>query len=277
MKSPYSSLPLKSFWGKSVRDKHYYELENLSHPIDIKKSDKIATAGSCFAQHIGRHLQSSGFNYLDMEPKPEFIDIAQAKRFGYQIYSCRYGNIYTTRQLLQLAQEVLESRKPAEVIWANNTRFFDSLRPSVDPAGYSSKEAVCKMRSKHLLAVKKMLEKVDVFVFTLGLTEAWVSRLDDTVFPTAPGTIAGSYDEKLHYFENFRYNDIYQDLKNFRDLVKKINPSFKMLLTVSPVPLNATASNDHVLVASLRSKSVLRAVAGDISEDYSDVFLFPFL
>jgi len=65
------------------------------------------------------------------------------------------------------------------------------------------------------------------------------------------------------------------DLKEYWRLLKSINPKAKMLLTVSPVPLNATASDDHVLVASTRSKSVLRSVAGDIAEDESDVFYFP--
>ncbi|NOG31626.1 hypothetical protein HLB35_07320 [Halomonas sp. TBZ9] len=57
MKNPYSKLPIKNFWGKSVRDVHYFDMQDLAQPIEIKDTDKIATAGSCFAQHIGRHLQ----------------------------------------------------------------------------------------------------------------------------------------------------------------------------------------------------------------------------
>jgi hypothetical protein len=48
-----------------------------------------------------------------------------------------------------------------------------------------------------------------------------------------------------------------------------------MLLTVSPVPLIAMADPDHVLGASVRSKSVLRAVVGDLAEDDEDIFYFP--
>ncbi|WP_201304707.1 GSCFA domain-containing protein, partial [Vreelandella titanicae] len=190
MNNPYKGLPEKNFWGKAVRDRHYYDLDNLSQPIDLKLHYKIATAGSCFAQHIGRHLQRSGFKYLDMEPKPSFIDDVDAKRFGYNVYSCRYGNIYSTRQLLQLTQEALGYRQPQEIIWTRNGRYFDALRPSVDPVGYDDSDSVFKSRKKHLAAVKMMLEEVDVFVFTLGLTEAWVSTVDETVYPTAAGTIA---------------------------------------------------------------------------------------
>ncbi|WP_422822426.1 GSCFA domain-containing protein [Vreelandella azerica] len=111
-----------------------------------------------------------------MEPRPDFIKPEQAKKFGYEVYSCRYGNIYTTRQLLQLVKEALQARSPQKIVWEKNNRYFDALRPSVDPAGYESEDLVHKVRSKHLQAVREMLENLDVFVFTLGLTEAWLSK-----------------------------------------------------------------------------------------------------
>ena len=39
-------------------------------------------------------------------------------------------------------------------------------------------------------------------------------------------------------------------------------PKLRILLTVSPVPLTATAGDDHVLLATTYSKSVLRAGRG---------------
>jgi DNA-binding IclR family transcriptional regulator len=44
---------------------------------------------------------------------------------------------------------------------------------------------------------------------------------------------------------------------------------------VSPVPLTATASGDHVLVATTRSKSTLRTVAAELAADDPGVDYFP--
>jgi hypothetical protein len=55
----------------------------------------------------------------------------------------------------------------------------------------------------------------------------------------------------------------------------KRNRSVKFLLTVSPVPLTATASDQHVLVATTYSKSVLRAVAGKLAMEFDNVDYFP--
>jgi len=91
----------------------------------------------------------------------------------------------------------------------------------------------------------------------------------------APGTLAGEYEPARYRFHNLSYGDILSDLQAFRDRLRSVNPTARILLTVSPVPLTATATNDHVLVATTYSKSVLRAVAGEMAGDFDDVFYFP--
>jgi hypothetical protein len=49
----------------------------------------------------------------------------------------------------------------------------------------------------------------------------------------------------------------------------------RFLLTVSPVPLTATAGGQHVITATTQSKSVLRAVAGEMAATHDFVDYFP--
>ena len=49
----------------------------------------------------------------------------------------------------------------------------------------------------------------------------------------------------------------------------------RFLVTVSPVPLTATATGEHVEVATCYSKSVLRAVCGMLVARHADVDYFP--
>ncbi|MFU8777156.1 MAG: GSCFA domain-containing protein, partial [Roseovarius sp.] len=121
----------------------------------------------------------------------------------------------------------------------------------------------------------EMFATLDVLVFTLGLTEGWEAVADGTMYPMAPGTVAGSHDPARYRFRNLRYPEILADLEAFRERLRAVNPGARMLLTVSPVPLTATATDNHVLVAATYSKAVLRAVAGDMAADHGDVFYFP--
>jgi hypothetical protein len=212
---------------------------------------------------------------VDYEPAPPFLPPTDADRYGYGVYSCRYGNIYTVRQLWQLFQESFDLREPKEVVWERNGRYFDALRPGIEPDGFDSAEEVLALRKSHLACVKHLFEELDIFVFTMGLTEAWTHVDDGTTYPISPGVIAGRYDPAKYKLDNFRYQSIRDDFVSFIDGVRSKNPKARFLLTVSPVPLAATATKEHVLVATTYSKSVLRAVAGDLAEDIAGVFYFP--
>ncbi|WP_201281669.1 GSCFA domain-containing protein [Methylosinus sp. Ce-a6] len=276
MLSPYSGLESRSFWKTGVVEKHPLELKDLYiKKFDIGRNDWIATAGSCFAQHIANRLRLRGFQVIDAEPPPPGLDSETAKQFGFELYSARYGNVYTVRQLLQLIQECSGLRAPLIGVWEKNGRFYDALRPSVEPKGLSSPEAVAAHRSQHLSRVRSMLERTDLLVFTLGLTEAWIHLADGTVYPTAPGTIVGCYDPSSYAFKNFSYDEVLQDFLELRTLLKSIKSDIRFMLTVSPVPLTATAGREHVLAATVYSKSVLRAVAGYLAMSFPDIDYFP--
>jgi hypothetical protein len=276
MKSPYENRPAKSFWKSGVAHQQADSITDLYQKrFPITPYDKVATAGSCFAQHISSHLRARNFNVIDTEPPPRVLPSEVARKWGYLLYSARFGNIYLVRQLLQLAQEAFGLFVPANAIWEEDGRYYDALRPSVEPHGLESPEAVEIHRKSHLKHVRTMFLEADVFVFTLGLTEGWVHRKSGTTYPTAPGTIAGTFDPDIYQFKNFGFEEILGDFTAFRSLLKQHNPKLKFLLTVSPVPLTATASDLHVLSATTYSKSVLRAVVGELYHRYEDIDYFP--
>jgi hypothetical protein len=276
MLSPYEALPSSAFWKTGVAEQQPDAIEGLYRKkFAIRHDTIIATAGSCFAQHISRHLRARGFRVADAEPAPDGLDSALAQKFGYGLYSARYGNIYTVRQLRQLAEEAFEIFRPADMVWNTKGRYFDALRPSVEPNGLSSAEAVLDHRAYHLRQVRDLLGSAEVFVFTLGLTEAWIHAETGTVYPIAPGVLAGAFDPKIHQFKNYTFSEIYADLSAFFSLVHAVNPKMRFILTVSPVPLTATAGAEHVLRATTYSKSVLRAVAGQFFQERDDVDYVP--
>lgn len=273
--SPYRDLPSRQFWKKGVREAIEPPHDFYRKKFEIDTSMQIMTAGSCFAQHIASRLRARGYSVIDAEPAPAHLRDRSAKRFGYRTYSARYGNIYTARQLLQLLLEASGRFAPQDIIWERNGRFFDALRPGVEPDGLESPEEVRAHRLDHLSRVNGAVKKADLLIFTFGLTEAWQHRASETVYPTAPGTIAGSFDPTLHSFVNFSYGEVLADFKRVRRFLKRRRPDMKFLVTVSPVPLAATAEDAHVLSATIHSKSILRAVAGALASQYEDVDYFP--
>jgi hypothetical protein len=165
---------------------------------------------------------------------------------------------------LQLAQEVACEWSPQGFIWEKNGKYFDALRPAVEPKGHDSAEEVVEHRKYHIKRVKELFVSLDLFIFTLGLTEMWSHKKSGTVYPTAPGTLVGEFDDAQYEFQNPHFGLINRDLGEFIQVMKRIRGGneFKLILTVSPVPLTATASGRHVLLSTTYSKSTLRAIAG---------------
>jgi hypothetical protein len=121
-----------------------------------------------------------------------------------------------------------------------------------------------------------MMETLDVFVFTLGLTECWASREDGAVFPICPGVEGGIFDPARHVFYNQTVDDVVADMTRFLMVLARLNPTAQVILTVSPVPLAATARRDqHVLSATTYSKAVLRVAAEILATRFTHVAYFP--
>ena len=272
--NPYSNLPESSFWKRSISRKNPEDVNLIVAPkFCIESTDKIASAGSCFAQYIAKVLVAANYEFVITESGPA---TSEALNEGYGIFPARFGNIYTTRQLRQLLDRSLNILNPIIKPWKRSDgKFIDPLRPTVQESGFITPNGALIDSKSHLNSVKKMFMDCDVFIFTLGLTEGWINKSNSIAVPVAPG-VAGGLDEIGEYeFHNFSYQECFDDLIYFVDQIKAINPNIKIILTVSPVPLVATYEREHVLNATTYSKSVLRAAAGMVAKIRNYVDYFP--
>lgn len=274
--SPYAGLPAESFWRLGVAEQTPGALASLYRcRFQLTSEMRIAIAGDCFAQEFACRLRAHAAAVLDCEPAPPRLPQELAQRYGYSLFSARYGEIYFARQLRQLIDEAYGRQIPQDAVWERDGRYYDALRPSVEPNGLGSPAEVVAHRRRHLLAVRKMLESTDVFVYAFSLNEAWMHTGSGTVYPTAPSTVAGSHDPATYHWHAFDYGEAYDDFKAVAAMLREINPRMRLLIIVSPVPGTATVTDTHVLTANTRHKAILRAVAGTICDELDFVDYFP--
>jgi hypothetical protein len=274
---PYRRQPARAFWRQAVAELAPSAVDPVADwSLRIGRDTRVATAGSCFAQHIARRLAASGFCYLVTEPPHPLFDAALAARFNYGTFSARYGNVYTTRQLRQLLDRAFGDRAGYDEVWQDEAgHWIDPFRPGIQPDGFGSRRELELDREQHLRAVRRLFDELDVFVFTLGLTEAWVNAVSGAVYPVCPGVAGGQFDATKHSLHNFDVCEVAEDLEQVWQRLQLINPTAQMILTVSPVPLMATATADHVLTATTYSKSVLRVAADQLARRYQGIHYFP--
>jgi hypothetical protein len=267
MLNPYADRPDHAFWSRAVAGAEEGLVDPVVQaPFTLTPADRVATAGSCFAQHIARHLTASGYGHLRVEEGDPAEDGG---------FSARYGNIYTPRQMLLLIDETYGLHRPADDVWRRpDGRFVDALRPRIPAAGFPTEAAARAARQAHLAAVRRVLEDCTTLVFTLGLTETWLGE-DGTAYPLAPGVVAEAPAGARHRFHNLTIDEVRADLAGIVQRLRDVNPAARMILTVSPVPLVATMGEAHVLPATTYSKAVLRVAAQDAVDRFAHLAYFP--
>lgn len=273
MTNPYKQSPDRAFWSRGVaRNFDPAAVYEGSRPL-LAQGARVVSAGSCFAANLVPYIERNGFTYIRTEQLTGLVGVPE-QAMSYDKFSAGYGNIYTPRQLHQLCARALGRYKPVEDRWHIDDMVIDPLRPGLTYPAADDFEFDAMTRF-HLDATRAAIAACDTFIFTLGLTEAWVSLKDGTVFPACPGTVRGEFDPNAHGFHNFTAAETTQDLLAALALVREISPNCRIVLTVSPVPLVATATGGHVLSATIYSKSVLRVAAGEAVRAMDNVVYFP--
>ena len=268
MTHPYKTIEWFQNWNRAVANSNLVNITPALHSdFTLTKEMRIMSLGSCFAQHITRHLSTLGFTKLFYESGPPEDE-------SYRVFSGRYGNIYTMKQALQLLNRAIDGDS-SEESWMDGDKFIDPYRPNAVPGGFETSAKMLEDKKHHLQAVKELFLDSDLIILTLGLTEGWVNLTTGTVYPVAPGVSAGEYQPGLHDFFNQNISQVIEDLFSFINRIKSMNAKVRFILTVSPVPLAATYEKMHVMNATSYSKSVLRVAAQEAVNQFDFVYYFP--
>jgi tetratricopeptide (TPR) repeat protein len=110
----------------------------------------------------------------------------------------------------------------------------------------------------------------ETIIITLGLIECWLDRKTQQYVEFSP--LLHKHNEKGRFaFKRLTFQEAYNYTRKALELLGARN----ILITTSPVPLARTFTSDDVIVANTYSKSVLRAVAGQIAEEFANVDYLP--
>jgi hypothetical protein len=256
---PYDGIAPYQDWRRAVADVPDRRTIVPQGPakFTLAREARVASAGSCFAARVGERLRAVGLNYLVVEA-------------GAEPLSARYGDIYTALQLAQLLDRALGRFEPVERAWLTPSgALIDPFRPRAAPDGYATLEALEADRRAHLDAVRRMFLDLDVFIFTLGLTEVWTDVRDGAAFPSCPGRGRGYFDPDRYAWRNLGVAETSEQLERFLATLHEINPAAKVLFTVSPVHNAATMQPTHVVRASLECKATLKIAAETVARRHA--------
>lgn len=247
----------------------------------LRPGASIFTMGSCFALEVRKSLSMRGYkSYPDyalvkIDADHEVFDKIPAREMP------AHYDTFTMRQEFEAALGKWADRDAG--YWAiSNTKaneLFEENEIHQDPYRKStfarSRERLVGLSDRITAAVRDGLDKATIVVLTLGLTEVWRHNQTGKHICRPPGTGLGG-GTGLATFKQSRFNENYENVRAMLDLLFARYPEKHVILSVSPVRLERTYSQMDIGTANLESKSILRAVAGQIAAEYPErVTYFP--
>jgi len=229
------------------------------NPVRLTRADRIFTIGSCFARNVEDALEISGFEVLSRNPEV-------------YPYSPGYLNRYNTPSMVR----ELELAKAGAQAYAGDSviRHGEGFSDLTAYGLFSTRAEALDHRVKAIKLFEGIRRATAVFI-TCGLSEVWYDRKLDAYLNVAPSR---AFDDEPDRYE-FRVLSYQDNVDGLRSLVESVrglaNPGVKIVLTVSPVPLNATFLDRDVLISNTYSKAVLRAAIEQIVAEDSSISYFP--
>jgi hypothetical protein len=267
----YASWPARETTYNRVEP---YATPNFTNHFSISPKDQIFTIGSCFAREIEVALADRGFSIPALELVKNFMaseSLGLGNSFNRSFLN-QYGVPSIFNQIHQAVE--LNGDLPTNLYAYEISagKFVDMDMPAfVRPAPL---EHVVNRRNALMSCTKEIL-KCNTIIITLGLSELWWDNGANCYRNTS--VLPRILDAEQNRFELhvLSYQDIFSYLSRALNLIKLINPQSRILLTVSPVPMNYTYTSNDVMVANTYSKSVLRAAVEEAINTFPNVFYYP--
>jgi hypothetical protein len=219
----------------------------------IQKTTPMATMGSCFAVALTRRFEKQGYN----------LTITSRMHGGrlnwYNTYSLRYEFEKAFAGMVADPEDIWDCRRGNGGWW-----FQDPLRRLVRR---KTKPHLAKYVRGLDTQLANALKTSDVFLLTLGLSEAWKLKKSGLIachhplygYTSRKGTMkAKSFSgRKSTEFYDMTTQENIDNLDRIATLIRDHRPGAHLILTVSPVPLQKTFTKLPLAEANAISKQKL--------------------
>lgn len=249
----------------------YFTPHIRSDDFSLEVGDPVFTIGSCFARNIELALMDRGFEVRSASGKLDALPVRDAS-----VTALGATNKYNTHSILNELRWALEAEQTYPEACLVEIGEGTCLDPHANPTLVPADREETLRRRAIFTEVNRELRDCGLLVITLGLTEVWRDDEQEVFLNMTPTRAMLERYPDRYSFHVLDYEENLCNLEAIADLLRVHGrPDLRVVVTVSPVPLNATHSGEDVVTANTLSKTTLRAVAGKWASLHDNVMYFP--
>ncbi|MDB4195441.1 GSCFA domain-containing protein [Flavobacteriales bacterium] len=218
------------------------EIKLPNYPFSISHQDSLVIFGSCFSENIGAKLKENKF---DVNVNP-------------------YGILFNPISVTKAIEECIDNKQYSESDLNDNNEIHFSFNHHSKFSGLDRQKVLDSINNS-ITKANSYLTSAKVLIITFGT--AWVYRLKET-----NEVVANCYKlpNSLFVKELLTVKEITKEVSKTIKKLKAINPSIKIITTISPV----RHWKDGV-VENKQSKATLHLALKEINESVDDSVYFP--
>jgi len=245
----------------------------------VGREQAVFAVGSCFAREVEDALVALDFEvptHCDalFGQEPLLHDDSLNTGARPRAYLNRYNSMSMLdefRHLLGLAPEIEQGLLTYRLDRgsAADLHYTQSLRQADIETTLARRRAV----REHL---GPLMRRCKLFVLTLGMAECWFDDHAGRYLNNTPGPrVMAAYGDQLAVHLT-RFEQHRAALESLHQLLQTVHGhDFRLVITVSPVPLERSFLAQDVVTTNSYSKSMLRAVAQEFAALHDNVDYFP--
>lgn len=235
----------------------------LTPSFTLREGAKIFTIGSCFARNVEEKLLQLGFRV----PCKDFS--APASEAGGR--RNRLLNQYNPGSMSQFLVSALDGEDLGGMHEISQDQVMDSL---LSTGKTVTRQRAEERRREIVRLYQDGLMDADAVFITLGLTETWIDLRDQVFLNDAPPLSLLKADPDRFAYVPLRPHRSSQMVRGMIERLRR-ESEVKIIITVSPVPLQTTFSVQDAVIANSYSKAVLRVAATTVANEFDGVDYFP--
>ncbi len=253
------------------RLRHTWFTPKIDPKFKLRRDDKFYAIGSCFARGLENAL---AIHKITVESAaPEFATLQPANK---NVSGLGFTNKYNTYSILNELRWALDPDAvfPQEsIVKLTKTTWYDPhTNPTLDFAGLEE----TLQRRALMQTVTQRVRDCRAVIVTLGLAEVWRDVQADVFVNRTPIPSLFKTQPDRYEFHLTSFAENWANLEAIHALLTEYgHPDARIVITVSPVPLENTFSTMDIVVANTWAKSLLRAVAHEWAAAHPNVDYFP--
>jgi len=210
--------------------------------FSINHSSKILMMGSCFSENIHQKLT---FHKFQSTVNP-------------------YGVIFNPNILFNGINKIIQTEESPKANLVNHDQLWHSLDHHSSFSEPKKNDCLSRINDS-AKKLRAALVNANCLILTFGTAFIYKHLSSDKFVANCHKIPQSEFKKSL-----LNISDIISEFEKMHQLLKKINPSIKIILTVSPV----RHWKDGV-IKNQRSKSILHLAIGEICKNFSTVEYFP--